>query len=213
MQKEDLRINRFRLLKLLSHHQMIAKTSIIEPSPIRVSSATRARTSTSGAVRTARAAPSTLPPTASESGGHARPPGPLPSPRRPIGPCCCLRPHRRILPSGLQPRWRAGARLHVHALRLLVASRFVVLPFTDLVVVLMTSPLPSLGSDSPDLPCYWLTGEGTADQKSSAFPDGCSTRTLSASGLALGESLDLPRRPEDDFGDDVDLPRAKACSY
>ena len=142
----------FRLLKLLSHHQMIAKTSIIEPSPIRVSSATRARTSTSGAVRTARAAPSTLPPTASKLGGHARPPGPLPSPRRPIGPCCCLRPHRRILPSGLQPRWRAGARLHVHALRLLVASRFVVLPFTDLVVVLMTSPLPSLGSDSPDLP-------------------------------------------------------------
>ena len=36
---------------------MIAKTSIIEPSPIGASSATRARASTSGAVRPSRAAP------------------------------------------------------------------------------------------------------------------------------------------------------------
>jgi hypothetical protein len=29
----------------------------------------------------------------------------------------------------------------------------------------------------------------------------------------LGESLDVPRRPEDDFGDGIDLPRAKACFH
>src|SRR3712207_6803703 len=151
MPKGDLRTNRSRLLTLLSQHQIIAKTSSIEPSPIRASSATRARASTSGAVRPSRAAVSTLLPTASKFGGPRDRQAFSPSPRRPVGPCCRLRPHLRILPPGLHPRWRAGARLHVHALRLLVVSRFVVLPFTDLVVVLMTLPLPSRGSGSLSL--------------------------------------------------------------
>ena len=70
MPKGGLRPNRSRLLKPLNHHQMIIKTSIIEPVPTRASSVSRARVSTSGAVGPSRAAPSTLLPMVSTSGGR-----------------------------------------------------------------------------------------------------------------------------------------------
>src|SRR5918998_6799670 len=71
-----------------------------------------------------------------------------------------------------------------------------------------TSPplFSSLWRNEPP-PAIGLPGKAPPIKKSSAFPDGCSTPTLSASGLALGESLDVPRRPEDGFGDGIDLPR------
>jgi hypothetical protein len=52
---------------------------------------------------------------------------------------------------------------------------------------LWTSYFPSLGSGSVSLLLLWACRGRHRRSKSSAFPDGCSTRTLSASGLALGE--------------------------